>query len=486
LLKNFGGGNVNVFKKVILGGLVLAMPVMTSIRALQPEQTTRLTIYNNNYALVNEQFDFAMHSGENKLRLEIPENIDLGSVYLRTLKPGAEVKEQNFMPAEITEQKLLDDYLGKEIRVVMKDRAQSSIFSGVLVEKDGGLYLKREDSLVEIKPDEIAAIIYPNTGERESEPSLEWIIESQKDATENFNLNYITAGINWQANYFAVLSKDEKTINLESIVTLTNNSGMDFKKSSVVLVAGQPYRQSSYSEGKGTENLSPTPSFQPGTLFDYHTYTLDRLVSLEDGSKKQFDFIDAEKVPVLKQYVIDFGQYFTFYSADILKTNAGITINLVNNEKSNLGIPLPAGTIKFYKENNSMADFIGEASISHTPKGEKLELTIGRAFDITAEKKQTKYLEEGETPIPVPSPEKPGEYSQSTIKKITQGYQITVNNAKETSETVNIFERIPLNSEITTSSVKYEKITPTLIKFILSVPHNGSAALDYEFVQTIT
>ena len=57
---------------------------------------------------------------------------------------------------------------------------------------------------------------------------------------------------------------------------------------------------------------------------------------------------------------------------------------IIKNEKeSNLGIPLPQGTVRFY-ENDSKGNlqFIGENNIQQTAKGEKLELQLGEMFDV--------------------------------------------------------------------------------------------------------
>ena len=59
-----------------------------------------------------------------------------------------------------------------------------------------------------------------------------------------------------------------------------------------------------------------------------------------------------------------------------------------NTKENKLGIPLPKGTVRVFKEDSAdgSLEFIGEDSIDHTPKDENITLTTGNAFDISADK----------------------------------------------------------------------------------------------------
>ena len=53
---------------------------------------------------------------------------------------------------------------------------------------------------------------------------------------------------------------------------------------------------------------------------------------------------------------------------------------------------MPAGTVRVYQaDSKGQLQFVGEDHISHTPKDETLNLYIGNAFDVTAERKQTDF-----------------------------------------------------------------------------------------------
>ena len=60
-----------------------------------------------------------------------------------------------------------------------------------------------------------------------------------------------------------------------------------------------------------------------------------------------------------------------------------------NEAKAGLGMPMPAGVVRVYQaDSKGGTQFVGEDRIDHTPKDETLNLKIGNAFDVVAERKQ--------------------------------------------------------------------------------------------------
>jgi len=56
-----------------------------------------------------------------------------------------------------------------------------------------------------------------------------------------------------------------------------------------------------------------------------------------------------------------------------------------NEERSGLGMPMPAGVVRVYQtDSTGGVQFVGEDRIDHTPKDETLNVKIGNAFDVMA------------------------------------------------------------------------------------------------------
>jgi hypothetical protein len=104
--------------------------------------------------------------------------------------------------------------------------------------------------------------------------------------------------------------------------------------------------------------------------------------------------------------------------------------------------------------------FIGEDHINHTPKDETLDLYIGNAFDVVAERKQTDYARLGSDTYEV-------------------AYQISLRNHKAEPITVEVNEPIGGDWRIIESSFKYEKTAAFAARFIVPVPADGESVLTY-------
>ena len=67
-------------------------------------------------------------------------------------------------------------------------------------------------------------------------------------------------------------------------------------------------------------------------------------------------------------------------------------LNMQNSEANGLGKSLPKGIVRVYQpDSEGQLQLLGEDQIDHTPKGEKIEVTVGNAFDITGKRTQASY-----------------------------------------------------------------------------------------------
>jgi hypothetical protein len=124
-------------------------------------------------------------------------------------------------------------------------------------------------------------------------------------------------------------------------------------------------------------------------------------------------------------------------------------------------MPLPAGTVRVYQgDSKGRVQFIGEDRIDHTPKDETLELHIGNAFDVVAERKQT-------------------DYEKLASNVFEMEYEITLRNHKPDPITVEVNEPLAGDWTMLTSSFKYEKTAAFAARFNVPVAANGEAVLKY-------
>src|SRR5262249_51164192 len=139
---------------------------------------------------------------------------------------------------------------------------------------------------------------------------------------------------------------------------------------------------------------------------EYHLYTLTRATTLHDRETKQVEFARGTGIQSQRIYVYD-GAYinpnrYAGWGYENIRNDPSygtecnpklwVMREFENSAKNKLGIPLPAGRVRFYRQDDDgRLEFVGENRIDHTPKDELIRVYTGNAFDVVGERKSTNY-----------------------------------------------------------------------------------------------
>ncbi len=114
--------------------------------------------------------------------------------------------------------------------------------------------------------------------------------------------------------------------------------------------------------------------FGQESFSEYHLYTLGRRTSIQNNESKQISLLSGSGVPVEKYLLVEGQQYWFRNSQGIgnpISQPVKVLYRFKNDEKSSLGMPLPAGTVRVYQaDSKGGIQFVGEDRIDHTPKDE--------------------------------------------------------------------------------------------------------------------
>ena len=177
----------------------------------------------------------------------------------------------------------------------------------------------------------------------------------------------------------------------------------------------------------------------------------NKLVNLSDFENLKSEGLKPQKVPAKKKYV------YNSYNA-IDKVYAFLTFK--NDKKSNLGLPLPKGKIRVYKNDGNSLEFVGEDKIDHTPENKDIDLKLGKVFDISVVRTQTDYRK----------------YSSAGHQETNI---IQLSNSKKEDIEIEVEENLGLGWRILEMSDKYEKKNSQTIIFKVKVPANETYQLTY-------
>jgi hypothetical protein len=445
------------------------------------QQSLAVTVYNSNLALVKDQREVKLPKGQCQLAFqEVSAQIRPETAILRNLTSpkGFGVIEQNFDFDLLTPQKLLEKYVGQKVEVIIskpRTEGQGQVEvreEATVLSTNGGAVLQFADRIETTIP---GRIVYPNVPENlRARPTLVMSLGSPTASAQKLELSYLTGGLTWKADYAVNLSADEKSLDISGWVTLSNQSGSAYPNAVLQLVAGNVNTASRATATSGMPRVEYAKAYATAdamaeeSLFDYHLYTLERPTTLKENQTKQVAMLTASNVPVRKEYLLR-GQthYYSGAYGDLGdKLPVGTFISFDNKESASLGKPLPAGIIRAYKKDSKGgAQFIGEDSITHTPKNEEVRLKLGDAFDITAKRKQTDFKKIDGT----------GRYNYV----YESAYQVEIKNAKKEAVTVTVQEPMPGDWEILEKSHNFTKETSGTAKFTVNIPAEGSAVLKY-------
>ena len=425
-----------------------------------------VTIYNDNFALVRDTKEVNLKNGQQTIEInDVSAKIDPTSVLPKFLSDADKITilEQNYDFDLVNSSKLLQKYIGNDITIERYlPNSQKEKISGKLLSVQGGTIIKTNNDKIIINPE--GEISLPKMPEGLMlKPTLSWLINSKISGKKKLELTYKTTGFSWVADYVAVLDKDDKKIDLNAWVTINNTSGATYKDAKLKLVAGdvntvKEQRNTrvmlAKSAAMNDAMVEEAAGFQEQSFFEYHIYKLQRKATLKDNEKKQIEFTSAQNIPVEKKY--------TYQSSKNNKVE--ISLKFKNNKTSNLGIPLPKGKVRVFKSDGDSIEFVGEDQIDHTPENKDMKLTIGNAFDVTAERKRT------------------SSSSNNSAKQSEESYEIVVKNAKAEAVKVDVIETFYgwSNWKITSNSQKFEKKDANTAVFEVDVPAKSEKKVTYK------
>ncbi len=431
-----------------------------------------VTVYNVNLALVRETRSLKVdRAGLAALRfMDVPSAINPRTVHLKSMtSPGAlSVLEQNYEYDLISPEKLLEKYVGKEVEVV--EQAQdltTRVSKATLLSVNGAPVYRIGDRIVLNQTGRVTlASVPPDLVAR---PTLVWTVRADRPGPQEIEASYLTDGMNWSADYVAVVDPDDRSSDLTGWVTIENRSGATFRDATLKLVAGDvrrvtPSPQPVYEAMRADlKAAAGAPQFAEDSFFEYHLYTLERPTTIKDNQTKQITLLQASSVPLLKRLLL-VGQpvwYRGRYGTVSKDQKVSVVLEFKNSKEGGLGMPLPKGTVRVYKKDRSGAEqFVGEDSISHTPRDETVKLKVGEAFDVVADRTQT-------------------DFKSLSPRESESAFEISIRNHKDEDVTVTVREPVGGDWQILQSSQTYKKIDAGTIEFEVKVPKNQEVKLTY-------
>jgi hypothetical protein len=468
--------------KCLQGLLILAMlavpatgyagAVVTESRITE-QNSVSITVYNNNLGLVRDVRAVQLPVGTGELRfMNVAAHIIPVTVRARSLDRtgGFTVIEQNYEYDLMDANKLLDKYVGKEIKIIdpacKSQDKECGETTALLLSNNHGQVFRINGKIYLGYPG--IRVLPKLPAELVATPTLAWKYRNRQKKSQLIEVTYLTREINWKADYVLALNKTDTVADLSGWVTIDNKSGSAYRNAGLKLVAGNPNRvetapvRRAYAMQDKMAAAAP-PGFSESALFEYHVYNLQGTTDLKNRRTKQLRLLEAAPVKIEKKLQVKSdGSFFRRpYGSAAKRVPVVVFVNFDNIGSNKPGRPLPAGIIRLYKEDaDGSYQFVGEDRIAHTPKKGTVKLRVGEAFDVVAERTQT-------------------EFRKVSPKQHESAWKITLKNRKKEEVVVDVVESMPVNWRILKSSHPYQKTDAFTVRFSIPVPREGEAVCTY-------
>jgi hypothetical protein len=467
-----------------------------------------ITVYNQNFGVVRETVPIELKKGETTVSYsEATAHIEPDSIVLRDPagKTAFTILEQTYRNDPVTQSLLLSLFEGQVIDfLVRQPNKPDELIRGKVIRSGyqpvwhtnarygrGGTPRQMEEPIIEVEGKLRFSLpgqpLFPSLGDDTIlKPTLTWRLHAEADAKLEAELAYVTGGMSWNADYNVVAPETGDTIDLTGWVTMDNQTGRTFQNARIKLMAGDVQKlapgRADMDFQAGFEvraRKAAGPQVTERTFDEYHLYTLERPVTLRDQETKQVEFIRAENVTARRIYVYDGASLNSpryrgwdpaarrtqpDYGTES-NTKVWVMREFMNNADNNLGIPLPAGRLRFYRRDaDGRLEFVGENEIDHTPKDELVRVYTGNAFDLTGERKRTDFK------------------VSNANDWADESFEITLKNHKEEPVEIRVVESLYrwTNWEIVSHSLPFEKKEAQRIEFKVPLNPGETKVLTYK------
>lgn len=472
-----------------------------------------LTIYNQNFAVVRDNWTLDLQKGINDVSLnDITAHLEPDSVIVRdpSAKQRLTILEQNYRSDPVSQELLLSLFEGKTIDFLYRTADEERIIPGRIIRSgyaphQAGLrqygqdYRERQmayarssmgQPIIEVNGKLQFSLpgtpLFPSlTNDAILKPTLNWKLESEHGGKVDAEICYVTGGLGWEADYNLMAPEKEDALDMIGWISMDNQSGKNFNEAKIKLMAGDVKKipaqdrarySAVYASADGGIRSGP-PLVSEKTFDEYHLYTLNRIVTLRDRETKQVEFIRASGIVSKRMYVydgvqIDHSRYGYRGGSVIMEGEYGAQSNpkvwvmreFINSQKNGLGLPLPKGRMRFYRQDaDGQLEFVGENELDHTPRDELVRIYSGNAFDLKGERRRVQFNVD------------------SSRKWIDESFEIKIRNHKKEPAEIVVVEHLYrwVNWELTAKSDIYLKTESQTIEFRARVEPDGEKVITY-------
>lgn len=462
-------------------GVALAPPAAAA-RSVVSEPTSRtelhVTAYRAGYqetAFLREIREVDIPAGEVRIALQgVPDTVQRESVSIRIVEgPPVDVLEQTYAYDILTPAAVMKASEGTNIvvdTVGAHDGKLHPITAAVVAANSEGTVLRTRDGYTfgldaeRLRMSRVPERLAPR-------PTLLWHANASRAGRRKVEISYLLTGLRWNADYVATLSRNGRQLDLSGWVTFENRTAAEFADTRLAVAAGTIHRVdvrrvTTLSEVTiSGEEWDRTREPIREALGHLHLYKIPEKTTLAPHSIKNVRLLSLDDVPVERKWVTGF--HVQPERHEFTRTQRpNLSLEMMNDEKSNAGIPIPAGTVRvMMPDGKGTPHLVASSSVVDTPKGERLKIDMGPVADVTVRLV-------------------PKDYRTSLLGSKEGTYALEIRNGSPNAGVVRVELQPGVDTELDLQGIEAQR--PSAATYRIEVPMGPGAMKTFRVVAKVT
>jgi hypothetical protein len=415
-----------------------------------------LTIYKDNFALVNEPIVWNLKLGRNISSFtNISQNLLFDSPVLSV--EGVQVLSQTLNRNFSSTEAFLKNNIGAAVEIKPND---GSNVQGILMDYNGStISIKTNKGLVVFQRSQLSYFtLKSSTVQDKFTPEIRWEIISDEDKSVNADLSYITSGFSWKPIYTLTINNSDSSAMLSINAEVSNNSNVNLFALDLSVVEGNVPLHSSRKNSSSYQMVESRGSAMENRamLGDFYIFNL--------GKNLNLDAMQTIQLPMMKTRNISYDKKYIYKNSEREQGDGplSVEVSFENSIENNLELPLPSGILYLYEKNvTGGLSFLGRNGLSQLYKGGTAILDGGKAFDVIGKRRILNFDRQTNS-------------EESTIS-------IQIINTSDKSIKVKAIENIIGDWVIKESSSMYIKEDASTIYFPLEIEAGASELITYTY-----
>lgn len=272
---------------------------------------------------------------------------------------------------------------------------------------------------------------------------------------DKLNYSYMFSNLSYQTIYTMSLDEDNHQVDILGTLVINNQTKKDIPTENLFIFSGDINQVTTNYAMKTARSYLYDTEMSAGVITtenisDYKIYSIPGRFSFSKSSSDYIQFLSTKES---FEKIYTFNAYYSNHNSDFESLDQTIKIHKLSNA-------LMAGKIRLQNKTNEKTVFLGENTIGNSSKGQALEISFGKAYDLQGKVELIQSNRSGNTYF--------------------EAYKFTTKNFSDEEKNIQLNFTLPRDSNVEVDVYDYERPSATLLQIPLTLHPDMGAEVTFE------